>query len=1081
MSWAPGKSVSIVIPRGSDPLGTGIERLRFADGTTLAIGALLALAPPAPPPDTVQGTSGPDLLQAGPEGAALLGHESDDVLLGDAGGDLLAGGDGDDGLDGGRGADRYVFSAGETGIDAVADSGANALAWLDRYYGERGIAWRWAPEFTHPGRWRIYRDLQRGYEYFATYEEAAQAAAADRGQSVSFVAPPSSLPTLVRRDDTAALRELAAAGVIEKDVIEFGPGIALSDLTLTGVVTVAPQGRGAERSPWRDGGTLRVRWRNGAAGFDLQVPDAYYGFAGENLVAGGDPGHTGASGSWRGYALGEGIEAFRFSDGTEVWVEELLALAPLEIYGSEGDDLLEATPHADVIHALGGNDSVFAGDGADRVDGGDGEDALAGGAGDDELRGGDGEDTLTGGAGDDYLAGGAGNDLYLCARGDGRDEIWDRDETPGNVDVLRFGPGITTADVRVTRAGDTLFLVLGEGADRIALAGALGDPANAVERVEFADGTVWAASELASRVELLPATGLGDILWGSEAADAIAGLAGADDIFGNGGDDFLDGGEDGDSLSGGAGNDLLYGGAGDDSLQDGEGANLLSGGAGDDTLSLASLGFAIGGAGDDWIEARAAGAVIAFNRGEGNDTIYALVPFTLSLGGGIAPADLVMSRVDSRFVPGARDLFLQTGGGDSIRLSRQWESDWSAWPAITLQLFGSVHRYDLRAVIAAFEQAAQGDPAFSLALGESLERNRTATSETEALGGALAWQYAHAGNLEGLGEEQMRGVLSQPGFGTQPQPIGAAPAPNRAPVVARAPAEVFITAGSPFAFALAPDTFSDPDAGDALVYSAAGAGGGSLPGWLSFDAAGLGFSGSAPASAIGAVPIAVTATDRAGAQAAAVLNLAVRASQGTTVTGDRGDNVLYGNSGAETLVGRAGNDYLAGFEGDDLLRGGAGNDLLQGGQGNDVLHAGSGRNLLDGGAGDDVIHGGRGGGLIIGGAGNDLIRTGRGRDVIAFNRGDGQDVIWSDREGDNTLSLGGGIRYEDLRFRKSGRDLVLELGGSDSITFKNWYGGQGRTSLLNLQIVTEAMAGFDDSAADPMRGARVNVFDARGL
>ncbi|MCS6920616.1 MAG: putative Ig domain-containing protein [Elioraea sp.] len=284
----------------------------------------------------------------------------------------------------------------------------------------------------------------------------------------------------------------------------------------------------------------------------------------------------------------------------------------------------------------------------------------------------------------------------------------------------------------------------------------------------------------------------------------------------------------------------------------------------------------------------------------------------------------------------------------------------------------------------------------------------------------------------------MRGVLSQLGFGTQPQPIGAAPAPNRAPVVARAPSEVFITAGSPFAFALAPDTFADPDAGDALVYSAAGAGGGSLPGWLSFDAAALGFSGSAPASAIGAVPIAVTATDRAGAQAAAVFNLAVRVPQGASVTGDRGDNVLYGNSRGETLVGRGGNDYLAGFEGDDLLRGGAGNDLLQGGQGNDVLHAGSGRNLLDGGTGDDVIHGGRGGGLIIGGAGADLVRTGRGRDLIAFNRGDGHDVIWSDREGDNTLSLGGGIRYEDLRFRKSGRDLVLELGGSDSITFKNW-------------------------------------------
>ena len=36
-------------------------------------------------------------------------------------------------------------------------------------------------------------------------------------------------------------------------------------------------------------------------------------------------------------------------------------------------------------------------------------------------------------------------------------------------------------------------------------------------------------------------------------------------------------------------------------------------------------------------------------------------------------------------------------------------------------------------------------------------------------------------------------------------------------------------------------------------------------------------------------------------------------------------------------------------------------------------------------------------------------------------------------------------------------------------------------SLLNIQIVTEAMAGFDDSASQPMAGACVNNFSAAGL
>jgi Ca2+-binding RTX toxin-like protein len=304
---------------------------------------------------------------------------------------------------------------------------------------------------------------------------------------------------------------------------------------------------------------------------------------------------------------------------------------------------------------------------------------------------------------------------------------------------------------------------------------------------------------------------------------------------------------------------------------------------------------------------------------------------------------------------------------------------------------------------------------------------------------------------------------------------------NSAPVVNNAPGEHFVVAGSPFAFALAADTFADPDSGDTLVYSATSFDGAALPAWLSFDAGTLGFSGTAQPADIGSWPIAVSAVDAAGASVSAAFNLAVQSSEGATVVGTNGDNVLYGNTGAETLIGRGGNDGLFGFDGNDSLRGGGGNDVLQGGAGSDVLRAGNGHNVLDGGSGNDLIYGGRDGGLLIGGTGNDVIRTGRGTDVIVFNRGDGQDTVYSDREGNNTLSLGGGIRYEDLRFRKSGKDLVMELGGSDSITFKHWYAGQGRTSLLNIQIVTEAMAGFDDSAADPMSGARVNTFNAAGL
>lgn len=304
---------------------------------------------------------------------------------------------------------------------------------------------------------------------------------------------------------------------------------------------------------------------------------------------------------------------------------------------------------------------------------------------------------------------------------------------------------------------------------------------------------------------------------------------------------------------------------------------------------------------------------------------------------------------------------------------------------------------------------------------------------------------------------------------------------NDAPLVAQPLADRSFAAGAQFAFAVPAGTFADEDAGDAMTLSASLYSGAALPAWLTFDPATGTFAGAPQAANVGITHVAVTATDAAGAAASSDFGLIVRTADGATHTGSAGDDVIYGGDGNETLIAKGGSDYVFGDAGNDLLRGGAGNDVLQGGAGDDVLRAGTGSNLLEGGAGNDLIYGGQGSGFIAGGLGDDVIRTGRGRDVIGFNRGDGADTVYSDREGDNTLSLGGGIRYEDLRFRKSGKDLVLETGGSDSITFKHWYSGQGRTSLLNIQIVTDAMEGFDESSTEPLSASRVNTFDAAGL
>jgi hypothetical protein len=195
---------------------------------------------------------------------------------------------------------------------------------------------------------------------------------------------------------------------------------------------------------------------------------------------------------------------------------------------------------------------------------------------------------------------------------------------------------------------------------------------------------------------------------------------------------------------------------------------------------------------------------------------------------------------------------------------------------------------------------------------------------------------------------------------------------------------------------------------------------------------------------------------------------------------------LVGTSAADTLTGYASSDFLQGGDGNDTMDGRAGVDLLQGGAGNDTISDtnATGGNLFDGGAGTDTLTGGTGKDLYIGGAGNDTINTGTGADVLAFSRGDGGDggdVIAASTGSDNTLSLGGGISYADLSFSKSGNNLLLQLGAGEQITLQNWYASTSNRSVLNLQVIAEAMADFAAGGADPLKDQKVEQFNFLGL
>src|SRR5438552_456481 len=189
--------------------------------------------------------------------------------------------------------------------------------------------------------------------------------------------------------------------------------------------------------------------------------------------------------------------------------------------------------------------------------GGPGDDLLGGGPGDDTLLGGAGPGTLDGGAGTDTMYGYDGNDTYLFGPGSGQDTVLDFDPTAGNVDTIEMASGVAPSDVTVTHqqdlaAGvDDLVLSINGTSDQLTVQSFFTDPVFHVERVAFADGTVWDATELRDKTLRL---------WqGGPDTDFII-----VPIFGfESNDNLVDGGAGDDFLETSIGNNVLRGDEGD--------------------------------------------------------------------------------------------------------------------------------------------------------------------------------------------------------------------------------------------------------------------------------------------------------------------------------------------------------------------------------------------------------------------------------------------------------------------------------------------------------------------------------------
>lgn len=167
---------------------------------------------------------------------------------------------------------------------------------------------------------------------------------------------------------------------------------------------------------------------------------------------------------------------------------------------------------------------------------------------------------------------------------------------------------------------------------------------------------------------------------------------------------------------------------------------------------------------------------------------------------------------------------------------------------------------------------------------------------------------------------------------------------------------------------------------------------------------------------------------------------------GVRLSGEDGDDVLYGSGASDVLTGGTGDDEIHASLVDDPRPGGS-TDAEPWGSG-DWLSGGEGGDQLFGGAGNDLIEGGRGRDQIHGGGGNDVFR---------FHRVDYEDGVIDSisgfDEGDQ-IRLGGlrgsGSIDADVSVFDIGADALIRIESTD---FTYWIEVHNTTvELVESQI-----------------------------